>query len=67
MWRLTIFQKKVTKYTVEGEVKTLETEESTVFEAEAIEGLLIITAKLSSLETETDTRFEIIKLKEGEK
>lgn len=67
MWRLTIYQKKLTKYTAEGEVKTLETEESTVFEAEAIEGLLIITAKLSDLHTDTDTRFEIVKIKEEEK
>lgn len=67
MWRLTIYQKKLTKYTVEGQEKSLETEESTVFDAGAIEGLLIIVVKLSDLQTDTDTRFEIVKIKEEEK
>lgn len=67
MWRLTIFQKKFTNYMAEGEMKTLETEEATIFEAENIGALLVVTSRLSELETETDTRFEIVKVKESEK
>lgn len=62
MWRLTIYQKKITKYMAEGQEKSLETEESVTFEHEAVEALLLIVARLSSLVTGTGIRFEIRKV-----
>ena len=61
MFRLTIYQKKITKYMAEGQEKSLETEDATVFEGESMEALLLVIATLSACDTETDTRFLILK------
>ena len=67
MWRLVISQKKYTRYIVEGMEKEMATTETTVFESEDLNALLIVVSKLSTFEPETETEYTIQKIKEEEK
>ena len=61
MWRLTIYQKKVTTYKDHGEDKTFESEESIVYESEYLDRLNDILEATDTVYHSNETRYEFRK------
>ncbi len=62
MWRLTIYQKKVTTYTDNGEEKSYDTEDSVVYESEHFSRLSDIIEAMDGVYQANETRYEIRKV-----